>query len=145
MTTPSPTPPPDRIRIAQLGLALIAVSSFFGNAPVIGLLPAIIAFFLPRFRVLGWWLTVVLVLVFTTITAGGAVFLARNWSTAAFEARNLAILSAVLMSLMLVGCAIAFVGLLSRGTRNAVELRTLEIAPHAFDSNPVPPKPRPPE
>jgi hypothetical protein len=127
---------PDRTRIAQVGLALIAVTLFLGNSPILGLLPATISFFLPKFRVLGWWLTVVLSLAFCAITVGGAIYLGRNWSTAVFEDSYRAYLSAGLMALMLLGCGLTFFGLLSKGTRNAVERRTLEIAPHAFDDTP---------
>lgn len=132
VTNPQP-PRPDRTRFAQVGLALIAASIFLGNVPIVGLLPATISFLLPRFKVLGWWLTVVLVMLFLCVTVGGAVYLTRNWNVSMFESAYLTRLTAALMAVMIIGCLLALFGLLSPGTRRAVDRRTLEQYPHAFD------------
>lgn len=132
MTNAQP-PAPDRTRFAQVGLALIAASIFLGNVPMVGLLPAAISFLLPKFKVLGWWLTVVLVVLLLCVTVGGAIYLYQNWNVAVFESAYLARLTAVLMAVMLVGCGLSLFGLLAPGTRRNVDQRTLAQYPHAFD------------
>ncbi|MFN4244071.1 MAG: hypothetical protein ACK4PI_12650 [Tepidisphaerales bacterium] len=128
------SPPADRARLAQLGLALVAVCLFFGNTPVTGLVPAALSFFVPRFRVIGWWVTVVLVLLLASVSLGGLVYLLRQWSAASFEDPALAWWSLGLMSGTLLGCLLTLVGLLAPGTRRAMEARTTAAYPHAFDS-----------
>lgn len=123
----------DRSGVARLGLAAVAVCLFLGNVPLTGLLPATLAVFVPRFRIIGWWMTVVVTLLLASVMTGGVVYLARNWSAAVFEAPGLARWSMGLMVGTLVGCLVALTGLLAPGTRRAVERRTMEVAPHAFD------------
>lgn len=125
---------PDRTALARVGLVVVAISLFAGRSPV-GLLPLVLSLMLPRFRVLGWWITVVLTTLLTAVTVGAAVFLLR---TSGGAASGPVLYAAACMAGTLVGCGLSLVGLLSPGTRRAVEQRTLEVAPGAF----TPPPPR---
>lgn len=125
--------PADRTRIAQLGLALVAACLFLGNSPVTGLVPAVLSFLVPRFRIIGWWSTVVLTLLLASVSAGALVYLMRQWSTAVFEDASLAWWSLTLIGLTLLGCLVTLAGLLAPGTRRAMEARTTSMYPGAFD------------
>lgn len=129
---PIPTVSPDRTKLARIGLTLMGISFLLGAKPL-GLLPVALGLFLPTFRILGWWLTVVLTVALLAITVGTAIFVAGTWSTAYAQAPGQMQFVVALIGLCVAGAAMALVGLLSPGTRRAVERRTLAVAPHAFD------------
>lgn len=123
---------PDRTKIARIGLVLMGLSLLLG-ARILGLLPVVLSIFLPRFRVLGWWLTVVMTVLVLAVAAGGLFYMATNWSKFIFEQRTQTLYATGVISMALMSCGVTLYGLLAPGTRRAVERRTLEVAPHAFD------------
>lgn len=117
----------DLSRLASIGLLILAISLFTGRSPV-GLLPMVMSLFVMRFRILGWWLTVVFVVAVGAIAVGAVVFVLRRYGITPEAYYSLGVMCG-----SLVGCTMALVGLLAPGTRRAMEARTLEKAPHAFD------------
>lgn len=117
----------DLSRIASVGLLVLAVSLLTGKS-CFGILPLFVSLFVARFRVLGWWLTVVMVVAVGAIAIGGMVFVLREYGVGANAWYSLGVMGGSLL-----GCCISLVGLLAPGTRRAVEERTVASVPGAFE------------
>jgi hypothetical protein len=136
VNTDPTTPPPDgtqvtsdRTQVARIALTCVAIGMFLYGA-WLGVIPLLQGILLPRLRVLGWWITVVFALLMISVAVGACVAGYRSGAFSSLDRTSMLQLAPNL--LVLVGLLVALWALLSKGTRLAVEKRTLEFAPEAF-------------
>lgn len=128
--------PPDRIGIARLGLMGMSLGFVLSAQPEARMpwVPAGILFLLallvPRFKVLGWWLTVVFATFVTAISTGIGLNFLRAMLTGQSASWLLRVV--ILTAVVSLSGVIALFGLFSRGTRAGVERRTNAAMPGTF-------------
>lgn len=102
---------------------------------LIGLLFVLLAIFVPRFRVLGWWLTVVVVALVLATSVGTGIYLAGHFGELRATSAMMTWQSVGQVGFCALGSVLALLGLVARGTRRAVEARTVAVAPGAFEES----------